>query len=345
MIEMALAGFLLLHGIAHLVGFLIPWRLMQSEEAPYKTTVLSGALDVGAVGIRIVGIVWLLLALGFAAAAFGIGSGAPWGSWWLTVVTSVSLVACLGSLPEAKVGVVVNALLLAFLALAPGLLGGPESDDGAGSADAILDGAQRAVMLWPTPGSLAILADAAVEGPAGAFRALVHSSSDGRVRMEQTPQGFLAGLGRTGGWRVDPQSGRVEDLGEGLYFVRGHELHMLALLPRSRLTDPRVLEEGSGESGDLLAVAMSLPTGDSVVAYFEREDTLPAGLRITYTDPHVVVTWSDWAEIRGVRVFLRATFRQGDEAFHYTFDRVDPGPLPDSVFEPPSAVPGGPGGS
>lgn len=269
--EIALAGFLLLHGVAHLVGFAVPWRLVRSEEVPYKTTILSGTVDVGDVGIRILG-------------------------------------ATPGTV-EAELG----------------------------AADAILDGAQRAMGLWPTPALFQILADATVEGPSGRFRTLIHSSSDGRVRMEQTPQGFLAGVGRDGGWRMDSESGPVEDLGEALAFVRGHELHMLALLPRSRLVEARIPGGRDGEAGGLLAVAMSLPTGDSVVVYFEPADTLPAGLRVAFTEPHVLVTWSDWTEVRGVRAFRRAIFRQGDEAFHYAFDRVEPGPLPGSVFEPPAA--------
>jgi hypothetical protein len=236
-----------------------------------------------------------------------------------------------------------------LLAVIPDLFPGAPRDDAGSQEDAvgvesasrsavaILDGAQRAVGLWPTPRSFQIFADASVDGPMGNFRTLVHSSSDGRVRMEQTPQGFLAGVGGDGGWRKSSESRAVEELGEILSFVRGHEIHMLALLPRSRLTEPHFLGLERWDAGDGLAVAMSLPSGDSVIAYFEPEDTFPAGLRVTYTDPHVLVTWSDWTEIDGVRVFRRATFRQGDEAFRYSFDRVEPGPLADSVFEPPAS--------
>ena len=43
------------------------------------------------------------------------------------------------------------------------------------------------------------------------------------------------------------------------------------------------------DSRELLAVAMSLPTGDSVVAY---------------TDPDVLISWYDWTEVEGVLSLL-----------------------------------------
>ena len=64
--------FLIAHGVAHLVGFLTYWKIASFEEMPYKTTLLSGLLDVGDVGIRIVGILWLLAGLAFAIVGVGI---------------------------------------------------------------------------------------------------------------------------------------------------------------------------------------------------------------------------------------------------------------------------------
>jgi hypothetical protein len=53
------------HGFAHLVGFVVPWRMATLPQMPYKTTVLANSLDVGKTGIRVVGIVWLLVAVWF----------------------------------------------------------------------------------------------------------------------------------------------------------------------------------------------------------------------------------------------------------------------------------------
>jgi hypothetical protein len=38
---------LLAHGFAHLVGFVVPWRLMAVPDAAYKTTLLAGKINVG----------------------------------------------------------------------------------------------------------------------------------------------------------------------------------------------------------------------------------------------------------------------------------------------------------
>ena len=119
--------------------------------------------------------------------------------------------------------------------------------------------------------------------------------------------------------------------------IRGHELHMMALLPRSRGDAPRFLGSQRLDSLTVLAVALSLPSGDSLIAYFDQVDTLPLGLRITWTEPHVSVRWFDWYMQDSVRLFRQATFKQGDEEFHYRFDRIQLGPLPDSLFEAPES--------
>jgi hypothetical protein len=64
--------FLITHGVADLVGFITYWKIASIEDMPYKTTLLSGLLDVGEVGIRIVGILWLLAGLAFAMVGVGI---------------------------------------------------------------------------------------------------------------------------------------------------------------------------------------------------------------------------------------------------------------------------------
>ena len=108
---------LLLHGIAHGVGFAVPWRLIQSPGVRYGTTLVSGRVDVGAVGIRIVGVLWLLTGLAFIATAVGMWMGMPNWSATVGVVAGVSLVLCLLAWPDARIGVLVNLLILVALAL------------------------------------------------------------------------------------------------------------------------------------------------------------------------------------------------------------------------------------
>jgi hypothetical protein len=117
--RVALALLMALHGVAHLVGFLVPWRLMTSEDAPYGTTVLAGRLDLGETGIRAFGMLWLLAGFAFWITAVGAVTNRP--SWlgmaWF--VASASLILSLFGLPDSRIGVPVNVLILAVLALGP----------------------------------------------------------------------------------------------------------------------------------------------------------------------------------------------------------------------------------
>ena len=219
-------------------------------------------------------------------------------------------------------------------ACAPERTGEPAQGTG---VEVILQGAARATGVAQHPGLLQVSTDATVQGPGAAFRTVIHSSSDGRVRMEQIPFGFVAGSGTQGDWRFDPETGTVGALGGAASFVVGHELHLLALRPEARLSDFRLATRQPSDPAGILAVAGSLPTGDSIVLHFAASDTLPIGLRVTYTEPHVLVSWSDWEERAGLRIFTQATFAQGEEMFEYSFEQVDIAPVADSLFEPPQS--------
>jgi hypothetical protein len=113
--RIALAVLLILHGVAHLPGFFVPWRLAMLKEMPYKTTLFAGLVNVGDAGIRVVGIFWLVAALALGVCAVGVLARA---SWW----TPITLIAALFSLflsiagwPESRIGVLVNIAILAFL--------------------------------------------------------------------------------------------------------------------------------------------------------------------------------------------------------------------------------------
>jgi hypothetical protein len=115
MIRIIVTIVLIGHGLVHLLGFVVPWRLATLEEMPYKTTLLSGNLDVGATGIRVVGLLWLLAAIGFVVAGIAVLTVRP---WWGTVtlwVTLFSLVLCILGWPDSRFGLLVNLLILAYL--------------------------------------------------------------------------------------------------------------------------------------------------------------------------------------------------------------------------------------
>jgi hypothetical protein len=115
-VRFILAGLLTVHAVAHLVGFVVPWRLMTSAEVPYRTTILSGAIDIGATGVRLLGVGWLLVALAFLVLAGGVVLRASWWPAAVLTVVAVSFVLCVLGWPESRFGIAANILILALLA-------------------------------------------------------------------------------------------------------------------------------------------------------------------------------------------------------------------------------------
>ena len=113
--RVTLVALLAFHGFAHLPGFVGSWRLASFPDLPYHTTLLGGRVDVGDLGMRLVGTLWLLVALGFAAAAVG---GARSDTWWAItafVAATVSLALCVLEWPATRLGVPVNVAILVAL--------------------------------------------------------------------------------------------------------------------------------------------------------------------------------------------------------------------------------------
>jgi hypothetical protein len=105
-----------IHGFVHLVGFVVAWRLAELKEMPYSTRVFGGKLDVGDTGVRFVGLLWLIAALGYFAAA---GAILFLTLWWLTalfVVTLFSLLLCIAGWPHSKIGLFIDIGILAVFA-------------------------------------------------------------------------------------------------------------------------------------------------------------------------------------------------------------------------------------
>ena len=116
---MVLIAFLyVVHGFAHLVGFIVSWRLAKMEEMPYRTTLLNGTVDVGHAGIRIVGILWLLTALAFLGIATGMLT--HWDGWLNAsiIIAGFSTLLCILGWPDARIGLFLNLVILAFTLLA-----------------------------------------------------------------------------------------------------------------------------------------------------------------------------------------------------------------------------------
>ena len=113
MIRRIAAVLLALHGVIHLIGFVAPWRIATLEGFAYRTTVFIGALDVGDVGVRVIGLVWLGLTFGFLAAAYGVWRSEPWAVGLTGVLAIASLIVCLLGLPETAAGIAINVVIVA----------------------------------------------------------------------------------------------------------------------------------------------------------------------------------------------------------------------------------------
>ena len=107
-----LASFLfVIHGFAHLVGFVVPWRIMDLTDSPYKTTVLGDKIDLGDKGIRILGLLWLFTAIAF----FIMGTGVLLErDWWVNatiVVSGFSFLLCILGWPQTRIGLFLGVFI------------------------------------------------------------------------------------------------------------------------------------------------------------------------------------------------------------------------------------------
>jgi hypothetical protein len=181
---------------------------------------------------------------------------------------------------------------------------------------------------------------AACDGPSGPFETRVYSSRDGKMRFEQTPssgQTFVAGIDGQGGWSYDADLDQfVRADSATLTFLRGHELHMIALAPETRFGEPEA--QGLERLGRRHAVALRFRDliGTPVHIYYALEDSLPLGFRVAnHTGsgaPAVLVMFEDWRSVDGLRLFTRARFEHGMDTYRYEFTSIRLNSVPDSLL-------------
>ena len=116
------AAFLLLHGIAHLVGFLNPFGLAPARAPgqpppPRPDALFDGKILIGDAAARSLGLVWLLIAIVFAFVAVGVVRDASWWPATLAAAAVASLAMSVAFWPAARIGVWIDAVLLAALAV------------------------------------------------------------------------------------------------------------------------------------------------------------------------------------------------------------------------------------
>ncbi len=109
---------LALHGLVHLIGFVVPWRLAQVEGFAYRTTTFDGAIDLGETGALVMGTAWLAIAVGFVIAAVGVWKARAWAIPLVGLLAAASLAVCVMGLPETVAGIMVDVAILGAVAWA-----------------------------------------------------------------------------------------------------------------------------------------------------------------------------------------------------------------------------------
>jgi hypothetical protein len=106
---------LFVHGLAHIVGFVGPWRLMDVEGVTYQSSLFDGRVQVDERTMRAIGIGWLTLSVGFVGTGVAATLGARWWSAAALVLALASFMMCAANWPAARIGASVNLALMAAL--------------------------------------------------------------------------------------------------------------------------------------------------------------------------------------------------------------------------------------
>ncbi len=115
MLRLAAAAVLAVHGLIHLIGFVVPWELASVQGYPLKDSVLSSSIAVSDMTVHVLGVLWLVAAIGFVVAAVGLARRATWSIPLIALTSVVSIVLCVLGSPEAAAGAVMSAAILLVL--------------------------------------------------------------------------------------------------------------------------------------------------------------------------------------------------------------------------------------
>ena len=106
---------LLIHAIAHLPGFIMAFKLAEIKELPFSTKIFFKKIEIGEIGIKIYGLVWLVLSIIFFVSVLFILFDKPVYKDTVLVASLLSLIISIGGLPETKYGVIINLLIIIYL--------------------------------------------------------------------------------------------------------------------------------------------------------------------------------------------------------------------------------------
>jgi hypothetical protein len=106
------------HGVMAWPGFAVPWRMLSLREAPFTTSLAFGALDVGDTGIRLFGQLWMATIVLFIAAGLGYALHKRWAVPLTAATAAFQFVLAVLNVPWTWEGCVLDASILAVIALA-----------------------------------------------------------------------------------------------------------------------------------------------------------------------------------------------------------------------------------
>jgi hypothetical protein len=109
-----IAALLVAHGIAHTVGFAVPWRLVRAPDLQSPTAVLGGAIDLGDDGARLLGVAWLALGIAFGWLGVALWLG-TWSDAAAIAVLTVSSALCVLAWPHTSIGLCINLAILVLV--------------------------------------------------------------------------------------------------------------------------------------------------------------------------------------------------------------------------------------
>ncbi|MBN1599908.1 MAG: hypothetical protein JW894_16550 [Bacteroidales bacterium] len=107
----------LIHAVFHLIGFLVPWQVASMEEMPYRTTLFNGRIDIGFIGIRIIGMLWLLTSFCFFLAAIAAFLSLLCCFPAIFGICAFSILLSVAGWPDTVEGTISNIILIALLIL------------------------------------------------------------------------------------------------------------------------------------------------------------------------------------------------------------------------------------
>jgi hypothetical protein len=120
-LSISFAVFAVLHGLVHLMGFVAYWPLAKIPDLPYKTSLLNGRLELGAAGVRIFSLVWLIAALCWIVAGALLAFGRPVWAPLMLGAALLSLVICILDWGAAFRGALIDLIFLVMLFFVFGL--------------------------------------------------------------------------------------------------------------------------------------------------------------------------------------------------------------------------------